>query len=405
MSHLTQMSGLAVQNFVSAAVGLAVAVALVRGLVRRRSETIGNFWVDLTRSVTRVLLPLSVVFALVLAGNGVVQNFSGGTETSAGQVIPGGPVASQEAIKELGTNGGGFYNANSAHPFENPNGFTNLLEIWLLLMIPFALPYAFGRLAGDRRQGWAVFAAMFTLWIASAGLAIGFEQAGNPNIDASRRQHGGQGGAVRHRRLRALRRVDDRHLDGRGQRRPRQLHAARRRRPARQHDARRGDARRRRRGPVRDADLRAPRRLPRRPDGRADPGVPRQEDPGGRDEARRPLHPDRAHARARLLRRLRRSRPGQGVDPQPGAARALGDRLRLHVGVEQQRLGLRRPDRQHRLVQHDARAGDARRPLPADRDRARDRRHARAQAARPGDRRHLPDRHAALRRAAASPSS
>jgi K+-transporting ATPase ATPase A chain len=187
MSHLTQMVGLAVQNFVSAAVGLAVAVALVRGLVRRGSATIGNFWVDLTRGVTRVLLPLAFVAALVLVSQGVVQDLSGGAEArtleGAAQVIPGGPVASQEAIKELGTNGGGFYNANSAHPFENPGGVTNLLQMLLLLAIPFALTYTFGTLAKNRRQGWAVFAAMFVLWSGSAMAAMSFETSGNPLLD------------------------------------------------------------------------------------------------------------------------------------------------------------------------------------------------------------------------------
>ena len=187
MSNLTQMSGLAVQNFVSAAVGIAVAVALIRGLTRRRSETIGNFWVDLTRVTTRVLLPGALLVALVLASQGVVQNLGGFTDAAtvegATQSIPGGPIASQEAIKELGTNGGGPYNANSAHPLENPTGFTNLVEMWALLAIPFALAYAFGRLVRDQRQGWAVFAAMFVLWIASAGVAMGFEVAGNPLVE------------------------------------------------------------------------------------------------------------------------------------------------------------------------------------------------------------------------------
>lgn len=187
MSHLTQMAGLAVQNFASAAVGLAVAIALVRGLVRRRSATIGNFWVDLTRAITRVLLPLAFVAALVLVSQGVVQNFSGGTEATtlggSAQVIPGGPVASQEAIKELGTNGGGFFNANSAHPFENPDGITNLLQMVLILVIPFSLTYTFGTLAKNRKQGWAVFAAMFVLWAGSAGLAMAFEAGGNPLLD------------------------------------------------------------------------------------------------------------------------------------------------------------------------------------------------------------------------------
>jgi K+-transporting ATPase ATPase A chain len=189
MSHLTQMAGLTVQNFVSAAVGIAVAVALIRGLVRRRSETIGNFWVDLTRVTTRVLLPLATAIALVLASQGVVQTLRGSAEATtlegSTQSIYRAQVASQEAIKELGTNGGGIANANSAHPFENPTAFTNLVENWALLAIPFALALAFGQLVGDRRQGWALFAAMFVLWIASAGLAMGFELDGNARVDAS----------------------------------------------------------------------------------------------------------------------------------------------------------------------------------------------------------------------------
>jgi K+-transporting ATPase ATPase A chain len=175
MSHFTQMAGLTVQNFVSAAVGIAVAIALVRGITRRRSETIGNFWVDLTRSTTRILLPLALVLAVALAGLGVVQTLHGPadahTVAGATQAIFRGPVASQEAIKELGTNGGGPLNANSAHPFENPSGLTNLLEMWALLAIPFALTFAFGRLVGDRRQGWAIFAAMLALWVGAAALA------------------------------------------------------------------------------------------------------------------------------------------------------------------------------------------------------------------------------------------
>lgn len=186
MGHLAQMAGLAVQNFMSAAVGLAVAVALIRGLVRRRSATIGNFWVDTTRAVTRVLLPMSMAFTLVLISQGVTQNLHAtrivATVEGAQQSVPGGPIASQEAIKELGTNGGGPYNANSAHPFENPNPLTNILEIWLLLCIPFGLTYTFGRMAKSQKQGWAVFAAMFALWLIPALLAMGFESGGNVNL-------------------------------------------------------------------------------------------------------------------------------------------------------------------------------------------------------------------------------
>jgi len=187
MSHLTQMAGLTVQNFVSAAVGLAVAIALIRGLVRRRSATIGNFWVDMTRSVVRILIPLSFVVAIIFVSQGVIQNFHGNTTAhtvqGVAQHLPGGPVASQEAIKELGTNGGGPLNANSAHPFESPNGFTTWFQIFALLVIPFSLTYTFGKLVKNTRQGWAVFAAMFVLWIAAAGIAIGFETGGNPKLD------------------------------------------------------------------------------------------------------------------------------------------------------------------------------------------------------------------------------
>jgi K+-transporting ATPase ATPase A chain len=181
MGHLVQMAGLAVQNFLSAAVGIAVAVALVRGFARSRTDRLGNFWVDLTRIVVRVLLPLSVVAAVVLITAGVVQNLSAGTDvaTLAGgaQHVTGGPVASQEAIKELGTNGGGFYNVNSAHPFENPTAWSNWLEIFLLLCIPFGLPRVFGRMVGQNRQGYAIVAVMAILAVASVTLTIGLEQA------------------------------------------------------------------------------------------------------------------------------------------------------------------------------------------------------------------------------------
>jgi len=188
MGHLVQMAGLAVQNFVSAAVGIAVAIALIRGFARSRTDRLGNFWVDLFRGCLRVLLPLSFAFAIVLVIGGVIQNFHGydTITTLAGghQTLTGGPVASQEAIKEIGTNGGGFYNANSSHPFENPNGLTNWLQMATILLIPFALTYAFGRWAGDQKQGWVIFAAMFTLWILVAALAMGMETHGNPELTA-----------------------------------------------------------------------------------------------------------------------------------------------------------------------------------------------------------------------------
>ncbi|RKN37894.1 potassium-transporting ATPase subunit KdpA [Streptomyces hoynatensis] len=170
MGHLVQMAGLAVQNFVSAAVGMAVAIALVRGFARFRSGQLGNFWSDLVRGVVRILLPIATVFALVLVARGAIQNLSGGetvhTLGGAAQRLTGGPVASQEVIKELGTNGGGFYNANSAHPFENPDGITNYLEMFLILVIPFSLPRTFGRMVGSVRQGYAIVAAMAVICLA-----------------------------------------------------------------------------------------------------------------------------------------------------------------------------------------------------------------------------------------------
>jgi K+-transporting ATPase ATPase A chain len=182
MGHLVQMAGLAVQNFVSASVGIAVAVALVRGFAACSSATLGNFWVDLTRILLRVLLPLSVVFAVVFMAAGMVQNLSGGVDvttlTGGVQHITGGPVASQEAIKELGTNGGGFYNVNSAHPFENPTAWTNWLQIFLILLIPFSMPRVFGRMVGQNRQGYAIAAVMAILAIASIALTVGFETQG-----------------------------------------------------------------------------------------------------------------------------------------------------------------------------------------------------------------------------------
>jgi len=217
MGYLVQMAGLAVQNFLSAATGIAVAIALVRGFARHNASGIGNFWVDLTRSTLYLLLPFSVALALVLAANGVIQNLDGyreattiekltyqnprtdaagnplkdahgnpitDTVTTQRQTLPMGPVASQEAIKELGTNGGGFFNANSAHPFENPTPLTNLLELLAMFLIPFALTHAFGRLVGDTRQGRVVLASMIILFVPLAFLGFESEQHGNPAIIA-----------------------------------------------------------------------------------------------------------------------------------------------------------------------------------------------------------------------------
>jgi K+-transporting ATPase ATPase A chain len=193
MSYLTQMLGLTVQNFVSAATGMAVLIALIRGIVRHTSKTLGNFWVDMTRSTLYILTPLSVIVALALVSQGVVQTFSeyktvsllqsirdsnGNAVTE--QVLAVGPAASQVAIKQLGTNGGGFFNVNSAHPFENPTPFSNLIEMLSILIIPAALCYTFGKMVGDTRQGWALLVAMTVIFVALLGVAVWSEQNGNP---------------------------------------------------------------------------------------------------------------------------------------------------------------------------------------------------------------------------------
>ena len=182
VGYTVQFAGLAVQNFVSAAVGIAVAIALVRGCAYRRSGTIGNFWVDLIRGTLRILLPIATLGAIVLMIGGVIQNFHGFTTvttlTGATQTIPGGPVASQEVIKLLGTNGGGFFNSNSSHPFENPTAWTNVFQVLLMLAIPFSLPRTFGRIVGDNRQGYAILSVMAILYVASFSILTALESAG-----------------------------------------------------------------------------------------------------------------------------------------------------------------------------------------------------------------------------------
>jgi K+-transporting ATPase ATPase A chain len=186
LSYLVQMAALTVQNFLSAAAGVAVSVALIRGFARRQVNSIGNFWVDLTRATLYIFLPLSLLGALFLCSQGVIQNFRANatvkTVEGASQIIPQGPVASQEAIKMVGTNGGGFFNANSAHPFENPTPLTNFVEMLMIFVIPAGLTYQFGRMVGDRRQGWALFGAMSVLFLAGVFVCYPAEQAGNPQL-------------------------------------------------------------------------------------------------------------------------------------------------------------------------------------------------------------------------------
>jgi K+-transporting ATPase ATPase A chain len=184
LSYFVQMIGLTVQNFVSAASGMAVLIALIRGISRKTSDRIGNFWVDLSRSVLYVLLPLSILFSILLAGQGVIQNFKSyekvKTLQGTQQVIPMGPAASQIAIKQLGSNGGGFFNANSSHPFENPTPFSNLLEMLAILLIPAALTFTYGKMVGSVREGWTIFLVMFTLLLTGLIISLYSEYSYNP---------------------------------------------------------------------------------------------------------------------------------------------------------------------------------------------------------------------------------
>jgi K+-transporting ATPase ATPase A chain len=202
LSYFVQMAALTVQNFGSAAAGIAIAIAVVRGFARQEQRTIGNFWVDVTRAAVYVLLPLAIVFALFLCSQGVIQNLkpytAATTVEGATQTIAQGPVASQEAIKQLGTNGGGFFGANSAHPFENPTPLTNMVAMLLIFLIPGALTYTFGRMVGDTRQGWAIFAAFSVMFLVGVLVLYHAEQAGNPMLtnlgiqaDATAGQPGG----------------------------------------------------------------------------------------------------------------------------------------------------------------------------------------------------------------------
>ena len=260
MSNLSQMLGLAVHNFTSAAVGMAVLAAFIRGLARRRASTLGNFWVDLTRTMTRILVPVAFVFALVLVSQGVIQNFHGNrtvkTVEGTEQVIPGGPAASQISIKQLGTNGGGFFNVNSAHPFENSGPFNNFLEMYAIVALPFGFAFMFGRMVERQAPGASglrhhardlgrhvVRGDDVRRERQSEAHGAGREPIGH--VHAVRREHGGQGGSLRPRGIGLVGGVDDRNLERVRQLDARQLHAARRHGDALAHDARRGQPRRR----------------------------------------------------------------------------------------------------------------------------------------------------------------
>ena len=306
LGFTAQMAGLAVQNFLSAAVGIAVAVALIRGFVRSRNGALGNFWVDLTRGTIRILLPMAFVAALLLVAGGVVQSFTDSTmSTLAGhsQVLTGGPVASQEAIKELGNNGGGFFNANSAHPFENPTAITNFLEIFLILVLPVALTRTLGTMLGNRRQGLAVLGVMGVLWSVSLAVTTWAEvgahspaaQAAGAAMEGKETRFGEWASALfavatTGTSTGAVNASHDSLTATGGGHRPGQ------------HDAGRDRARRRRRRHLRHPRDGDPGGLRRGPDGGPDARAARQEDQREADDLRRALHADHARPRARRHR-------------------------------------------------------------------------------------------------------
>ncbi len=316
MSYFTQMAGLAYHNFVSAATGIALAIAFIRGIARRQMKTIGNFWVDMVRACLWVLLPFCIVGALLLVSQGVVQNLrpydtvklvepqqvqhvgSDGKpavdaqgkpvmDTVTTQTIAQGPVASQEIIKELGTNGGGFFNANSAHPFENPTPLSNLIEMFSIFAISAGLTYTLGRMTGSQRHGWAVWSAMAILFLVGVTTAYWAEARGNPLLhgvdqQVSAQQSGGnmegKGSTLRYCELGALRHGDHRRQLRCDQWLARLVYSARRNGATGQHHAERSHLRRCGRRHVRDADLHRASCLHCRPDGGPHAGVSRQED-------------------------------------------------------------------------------------------------------------------------------
>ena len=366
LSYFSQMAGVAVQNFVSAAVGMAVAVAVIRGIAGRRGgdmrtgapEDARQLLGRMSRAIFYVLLPLSIIGALILVSQGVMQSLGGYLDlqnlTGGTSQLATGPVASQEIIKELGTNGGGFFNVNSSMPFENPNGISNLVEMFAMLLIPVSLTYTYGRMVGSRRQGYAIFTAMSVLFVAGVIVVYlaeqhgapparrGHQHAGHRRLD--RRQPRGQGAAFRDRQLRLWSAVTTVTSCG-------AVNAALSHSPAsaawcRSRTSRcRDDLRRRGHWPVFDAAVRSAGRVRRRPDGRAHAGVPRQEDRAARGQAA----DDRlsVHAAAGPLRRGsgQRHQVRGSIGKRLWSAGLLRDPLRLRVPGQQQRVRVRRVHR------------------------------------------------------------
>jgi K+-transporting ATPase KdpA subunit len=301
MSYLVQMLGLTHQNFLSAATGIVLAVAMIRGFSRSSMRTIGNFWVDVTRCTLYVLLPICVVYTLFLVWQGMPQTLGAYVDATtlegAKQTIAVGPVASQVAIKMLGTNGGGFFNANAAHPFENPTALSNFVQMLSIFVLGAALTNVFGRMVGNQRQGWSILAVMGVLFISGVAVTSWAEANGTAALSSPRAhgwQHGGQGSPLRHRCVLAVRGHHHGGLLRRGQRHARQLYGARRHDSADQHPARRNHHRRRRRRSLRHAAVRGAGDLRRRADGRPHPGICRQENRGARGQDGDARHPDPA---------------------------------------------------------------------------------------------------------------
>ena len=352
MSYFSQIGALTLEQFLSPAIGIAVAIALVRGFARRNSPTIGNFWVDMTRCMLYIVLPIAFVAGIIFVGQGAVQTLAGPVSihdslNGVSQTIPRGPIGFMEAIKQLGNNGGGFLNANSATTFENPTALTNWLSIYLLLAIPFALTYTFGKMVGSVRHGAALLAAMVIIFGVVGGLhrlRRAPEQPGGCRrrgaLDGG--EHRGQGGPLRRHHHRPVRGGLDQHLDRLGGRLLRLVHPDGRLRPADRDDAGRGDPRWCGQWALHDPHLRHHRRVHRRVDDRANTRVPGQEDPGQGGEAGRSRRAGDAHHRAHLHcdRRLDPRRAGRPT--QCGPTRVHRDPLRAHLPGQQQRLGLRR---------------------------------------------------------------
>ena len=338
MSYLTQMLGLTHQNFLSAATGIVLAVALIRGFARASAKTIGNFWVDITRCTLYILLPICVPYALFLVWQGMPQTLGAYVDATtlegAKQTIAVGPVASQVAIKMLGTNGGGFFNANAAHPFENPTALSNFVQIISIFAIGAALTNVFGRMVGNQRQGWAILAVMGVLFIAGVIVCYWAEAGGTTHAQRARphrRQHGRQGSPLRHRRLGAVRGDHHRRLLRRRQRHARLVHRARRHDPADQHAARRDHRRRRRRRPLRHAAVRHHLDLRRRPDGRPHARICRQEDRGEGGQDGHARHPGAAADVSRLDGRGRGQSAGADLSSANAGPHGFSEMLYLYT--------------------------------------------------------------------------